>query len=244
MAGPRRPPDRKARSKASSGRAVQKRSRRVKTARGRTLASTRWLERQLTEPYVAKARREGYRSRSAFKLIEIDNRFAILEPGARVVDLGAAPGGWSQVAARRTRADAGIGKVVAIDVHATEPIAGVTFLKKDFLEDDAPEALIGLLEGRKADVVMSDMAAHATGHRQTDHLKIMALAEAAATFARQVLKPGGAFICKVLRGGTESRLLSRLKREFAVVRHVKPPASREDSAELFLIATGFRPGPE
>lgn len=240
MVGPRRPPGRKARSTASSGRDVKKLSQRVKTARGRTVGSTRWLERQLNDPYVARAKREGYRSRSAFKLTEVDDKFSLLKPGSTVVDLGAAPGGWSQVAAKRTRADAGVGKVVAIDLHAIEPVAGVTFLKMDFLDDAAPSALINLLNGSKADLVMSDMAAHATGHRQTDHLKIMALAEAALAFAQEVLAPGGSFVCKVLRGGTENQLLAALKRDFAQVRHFKPPASREDSAELFLVATGFR----
>ena len=214
--------------------------KKVRTARGRTVSSTNWLQRQLNDPYVAAARREGYRSRSAYKLIEIDDRFRFLKPGAAIVDLGAAPGGWSQVAARRTRADEGRGRVAAIDLHDIEPVAGVTFLKKDFYDDDAPQQLIEALGGSLADAVISDMAAHATGHRQTDHLKIIDLAETAMHFACQILKPGGVFLCKVLRGGTENRLLVRLKQDFEVVKHIKPGASRADSAELFVIATGFR----
>ncbi|MGE0212849.1 MAG: RlmE family RNA methyltransferase [Parvibaculaceae bacterium] len=212
---------------------------RLRKAKGRRVSSKAWLERQLNDPYVAEARRRGYRARSAFKLAEIDDRFHIFKVGQVVVDLGAAPGGWSQVAAERTGADKGRGKVVAIDIHGVEPIAGVTVLQKDFLDEDAPAALSDALGG-KADVVLSDMAAHATGHRQTDHLKIMDLAETALLFARENLKPGGAFLCKVLRGGTESALLAEIKRDFANVRHVKPPASRADSAELYVLATGFR----
>lgn len=213
---------------------------RLRKAKGRRVSSKAWLERQLNDPYVAEARRRGYRARSAFKLAEIDDRFRILKAGQTVVDLGAAPGGWSQVAAERTGADRGRGRVVAIDIHGVEPIPGVTVVKKDFLDEDAPAVLAEALGGGKADVVLSDMAAHATGHRQTDHLKIMDLAETALLFAREHLKPGGAFLCKVLRGGTESALLADIKRDFASVRHVKPPASRADSAELYLLATGFR----
>ena len=205
---------------------------------GRTQASRRWLERQLNDPYVARARREGLRSRAAFKLMEIDDRAKLLKPGAKVVDLGAAPGGWSQVAAKRVRAGNG-GRVVAIDLLAMDPLPGVDFLQLDFLDPDAPERLKALLGGA-ADVVLTDMAANATGHRATDHLKIMGLAEAAAEFAREVLKPGGAFLAKVLQGGTEVELLASLKRDFAGVKHVKPAASRSDSAELYVLATGFR----
>ena len=205
---------------------------------GRTQASRRWLERQLNDPYVARARREGLRSRAAFKLMEIDDRAKLLKPGAKVVDLGAAPGGWSQVAAKRVRAGSG-GRVVAIDLLAMDPLPGVDFLQLDFLDPDAPERLKALLGG-PADVVLTDMAANATGHRATDHLKIMGLAEAAAEFAREVLKPGGAFLAKVLQGGTEVELLASLKRDFASVKHVKPAASRSDSAELYVLATGFR----
>jgi 23S rRNA (uridine2552-2'-O)-methyltransferase len=214
---------------------------RVTPGKGRSLSSRLWLERQLNDPYVARARREGYRSRAAYKLIEVDDKHRLLKRGARVVDLGAAPGGWSQVAAARTGAAQGKGRVVAIDLLDMAPIPGVDFLQLDFLAADAPARIKALLGG-EADVVLSDMAASATGHRKTDHLKIMALAEAAAEFAREVLAPGGSFLCKVLQGGTETALLARLKRDFSSVRHVKPTASRTDSAELYLLATGFRGG--
>jgi 23S rRNA (uridine2552-2'-O)-methyltransferase len=214
---------------------------RLKT-KGRSVSSKRWLERQLNDPYVARAKAEGLRSRAAFKLAEIDDRHHLLKPGRSVVDLGASPGGWSQVAARRVGADEGRGRVVAIDLLAMEPIAGVSFAQLDFLDPAAPERLREMLGG-PADVVLSDMAANATGHRRTDHLKIMALAEAAADFARAVLKPGGAFLAKVLQGGTEGTLLADLKRDFAAVKHVKPGASRTDSAELYVLATGFRGKP-
>jgi 23S rRNA (uridine2552-2'-O)-methyltransferase len=207
--------------------------------KGRSVSSKRWLERQLNDPYVARAKAEGLRSRAAFKLAEIDDRHHLFKPGRSVVDLGAAPGGWSQVAARRVGADEGRGRVVAIDVLPMDPIAGVAFVQLDFLDQAAPARLHEMLGG-PADVVLSDMAANATGHRRTDHLKIMALAEAAADFARAVLKPGGAFLAKVLQGGTEASLLAHLKRDFATVRHVKPAASRTDSAELYVLATGFR----
>jgi 23S rRNA (uridine2552-2'-O)-methyltransferase len=212
---------------------------RVKTGKGRPLSSKLWLERQLNDPYVARAKAEGLRSRAAFKLAEIDDRHHLLKGGRSVVDLGAAPGGWSQVAARRVGADEGRGRVVAIDILSMDPIPGVAFVQLDFLDPAAPERLREMLGGL-ADVVLSDMAANATGHRRTDHLKIMALAEAAAEFARAVLKPGGAFLAKVLQGGTEASLLADLKRDFATVRHVKPAASRTDSAELYVLATGFR----
>ena len=208
-------------------------------ARGRTLSSQRWLERQLNDPYVRRAKRAGYRSRAAYKLIELDHKHRLLRPGARVVDLGAAPGGWSQVVAERVRAGEGKGRVVAIDLSELAPIRGVEFLRLDFLDPKAPERLAAMLGG-PADLVLCDLAANATGHRQTDHLKIMALVEAAADFAREVLAPGGGFLAKVIQGGTESALLARLKRDFASVKHVKPPASRADSAELYVLATGFR----
>jgi 23S rRNA (uridine2552-2'-O)-methyltransferase len=211
---------------------------RVKTGKGRKLSSKLWLERQLNDPYVARAKREGYRSRAAFKLAEIDDKARILKKGARVVDLGAAPGGWSQIAAKRVEAPAR-GRVVAIDVLPMEPIAGVDFLRLDFLDHAAPDRLKAMLGG-PADVVLSDMAANATGHARTDHLKIMALVETAADFARDVLAPGGAFLAKVLQGGTEASLLAALKRDYRSVKHIKPPASRADSAELYLLATGFR----
>jgi len=217
---------------------------RVKTGKGRSLSSKLWLERQLNDPYVARARREGFRGRAAFKLIEIDDKHRLLRKGARVIDLGAAPGGWSQVAAKRVGVAEGKGgetggKIVAIDVLAMPPIPGVAFLQLDFLDPRAPDQLKQMLGG-PADVVLSDMAANATGHSRTDHLKIMALAEAAAEFAGEVLSPGGAFLCKVLQGGTEASLLATLKRDFTAVKHLKPAASRTDSAELYLLATGFR----
>ena len=214
---------------------------RVRTGKGRTPSQRIWLERQLNDPYVDEARRQGFRARSAFKLLELDDKYRLLKPGMLVVDLGAAPGSWSQVAANRIGAGEGKGRVIAIDVHGIDPIAGVTVLRLDLLADDGPANAKEMLRGEKADLVLSDMAAHATGHRQTDHLKIMALCEAALAFARDVLKPGGAFLCKVLRGGTEGELLADMKRDFSAVRHVKPKASRSDSAELFVLATGYRP---
>jgi 23S rRNA (uridine2552-2'-O)-methyltransferase len=213
---------------------------RLKTARRRSASSQRWLERQLNDPYVAAAKREGWRSRAAFKLIEIDDKHHILKTGQRVVDLGAAPGGWSQVAAQRVKATEGRGQVIAIDYLPVDPIAGVTILELDFLDDAAPDKLKALLRDGGADVVLSDMAAPTTGHTSTDHLRIMALAEAAAQFAAEVLAPGGVFLAKVFQGGTERSLLDMLKRNFAIVRHVKPKASRADSAELYVLATGFR----
>lgn len=212
---------------------------RVKTARKRSLSSTLWLERQLNDPYVARAKREGYRSRAAYKLIEMDDRYHLFKPGGRIVDLGAAPGGWSQVAAAHVKAKEGKGKVVAVDLLDMEPVDGVEFAVKDFNDPDAPEFIKSMLGGA-ADGVMSDMAANATGHRATDHLRIVALAELAADFACDVLAEGGFFIAKVLQGGTEGQLLTRLKRDFATVRHVKPAASRAGSAELYVLATGFR----
>jgi 23S rRNA (uridine2552-2'-O)-methyltransferase len=219
-----------------SGRALKVR---VKSGRGRTLSSKLWLERQLNDPYVARAKREGFRSRAVYKLAEIDDKLHFLKPGGKVVDLGAAPGGWSQLVAKRVGAEQGKGRVVAIDILKMEAVPGVDFLELDFLDEKAPQILRDVLGG-PADVVLSDMAANATGHRQTDHLKIMALVEVAAEFAAEVLKPGGAFVAKVLQGGTESSLLASLKRNFASVKHVKPAASRADSAELYLVATGFR----
>jgi 23S rRNA (uridine2552-2'-O)-methyltransferase len=212
---------------------------RVKTARKRSLASTLWLERQLNDPYVARARLEGFRSRAAFKLIEIDDKYHLLKPGQRIVDLGAAPGGWSQVAAKRVGAAEGKGRVVGIDLLHIDAIAGADFAVVDFHEADAPARLKQMLGG-PADGVLSDMAANATGHRKTDHLRIVALAELAAEFAREVLSPGGFFLAKVLQGGTEGELLASLKRDFSKVQHVKPAASRADSAELYVLATGVR----
>ena len=211
---------------------------RLKTKKKRTVSQKRWLERQLNDPYVARAKREGLRSRAAFKLIEIDDKHRLLKPGGRVVDLGAAPGGWSEIAAKRVGAADGRGKVVAIDILEMAPIPGVMFRQLDFLDPGAPEQLNEMLGGG-ADVVLSDMAANATGHKKTDQLKIMALVEAGAEFARDVLRPGGSFLTKVLQGGTDAALLAQLKRDYASVKHVKPQASRADSSELYLLATGF-----
>lgn len=216
---------------------------RVRTARGRSTSSTRWLQRQLNDPFVAEARRLGYRSRAAFKLIEIDDKYALLKPGAAVVDLGAAPGGWSQIAAERVGSDQDKGgrrgKVVAIDLLDFEPIAGVDMIILDFLDREAPHRLKQMLGG-EADIVLSDMAPNTTGHKQTDHLRIVALVEAALQFACEVLAPGGAFVAKVWSGGTEGELLAGMKRNFETVRHFKPKSSRAESAEVYVVATGFR----
>ena len=212
---------------------------RVKTAKKRTVSQTRWLERQLNDPYVARAKREGYRSRAAFKILEIDDKFKLFKPGGRVVDLGAAPGGWAQVAAKRVQSEEGRGKVVGIDLLPIDPIPGVVFEQMDFNDEDAPDRLKAMLGG-PADVVMSDMAANTTGHKKTDHLRIIGLAELAVAFAREVLAPNGAFVAKVFQGGLETALLNDLKRDFTTVRHVKPAASRADSSELYVLATGFR----
>ena len=213
---------------------------RVKTAKKRTMSSTLWLQRQLNDPFVAQAKKEGWRSRAAFKLIEMDDRYKLLKPGMRIVDLGAAPGGWAQVAAKKVGSTTGTGgRVVGIDLLDIDPIPGVEFAVMDFLDEDAPERLKTMLGG-EADGVMSDMAANTTGHKKTDHLKIVALAELAIHFATEVLAPGGFFVAKVLQGGTEHELLAQLKRDFKTVRHVKPEASRAGSAELYVLATGFR----
>ncbi|QPF87573.1 RlmE family RNA methyltransferase [Bradyrhizobium genosp. L] len=211
----------------------------VKSGGKRKLSSKLWLERQLNDPYVAKAKALGYRSRAAFKLLEIDDKYRMLKPGMTVVDLGAAPGGWSQIAAKRTGAVDGKGKVVAIDLLEMGEIAGVTFAQLDFLDADAPEILIAMMGGR-ADIVMSDMAANTTGHRKTDQLRIIGLVETAAHFACEVLNPGGAFLAKVFQSGADAELLAQLKRDFASIRHVKPSASRQDSSERYVLATGFR----
>jgi 23S rRNA (uridine2552-2'-O)-methyltransferase len=212
---------------------------RLKKATKLSHSSQQWLERQLNDPYVARAKREGYRSRAAYKLLEIDSRHKLLRPGLKVVDLGAAPGGWSQIAADKVKSREGAGRVVAIDLLEIEPIPGVEFMALDFLQPDAPDILKATLGG-KADLVLSDMAANTTGHRKTDHLRIVHLVELAAEFARDVLAPGGAFLAKVFQGGTEGDLLATLKRDFASVKHVKPQASRADSAELYVLAQGFR----
>lgn len=209
---------------------------RVKTAGKRSQSSTRWLERQLNDPYVAEAKKQGYRSRAAFKLLQLDDKFHLLKPGGKVVDLGAAPGGWTQVAVDRVGEK---GHVVGIDLLPMDAIPGADLIQLDFMDDSAPDVLKKLLGG-PADLVLSDMAASSTGHAQTDHLKIMALAEAAYDFAKDVLKPKGAFVAKVLQGGATGELLKLLKRDFADVKHVKPPASRSDSAEIYVVALGFR----
>ena len=213
----------------------------VRTGGKRKLSSKLWLERQLNDPYVAQAKRDGYRSRAAYKLIEIDDKHRLLKPGMTVVDLGAAPGGWSQIAAKRVGAAEGKGKVIAIDLLDMPEIPGVQFAQLDFHANDAPEKLTAMMGGH-ADVVMSDMAANTTGHRKTDQLRIVGLVEIAAAFAAEVLNPGGAFLAKVFQSGADAELLAQLKRDFAVVKHVKPAASRQDSAERYVLATGFRGG--
>ncbi len=206
----------------------------VKTAKSRSSASTRWLARQLNDPYVAAARRQGWRSRAAFKLLELDDKFHLIRPGARVLDLGAAPGGWTQVAAKR-----GAASVLAVDLLPIDPIEGAVIIQGDFMDPAMPERLAAELGG-SADLVLSDMAPNTTGHGSTDHIRIVALAELALDFAVQILSPGGAFVAKVFQGGSEKQILDVLKRNFAVVRHAKPPASRKDSSELYVVATGFK----
>jgi 23S rRNA (uridine2552-2'-O)-methyltransferase len=214
----------------------------VKTGGKRKLSSKLWLERQLNDPYVAQAKREGWRSRAAFKLIEMDDKHHVLKPGMTVVDLGAAPGGWSQVAAKRVGVAEGKGRVIAIDLLEMPEIVGVTFARLDFLDNSAPDKLLAMMDGG-ADVVLSDMAANTTGHRKTDQLRIVGLVESAAAFAVDVLRPGGTFIAKVFQSGADAGLLSQLKRDFHAVRHVKPAASRQDSSERYVMATGFRGRP-
>ena len=212
----------------------------LRTAKGRKVGSTRWLQRQLNDPYVEEAKRRGYRSRAAFKLTEIDDRYHFLKPGMTVLDLGAAPGGWSQIAAERVGSAEGKGQVLAVDLSPIEPLPGVEVLTQDVSADDAPAAIRAALKGGRADVVLSDMAAPATGHRSTDHLRVVALVEAALDLAEGVLKPGGTFLAKVFQGGAGGELVARLKRSFAKVHHVKPKASRKESPEVYVLATGFR----
>jgi 23S rRNA (uridine2552-2'-O)-methyltransferase len=212
---------------------------RVKTAKGRKVSSTRWLERQLNDPYVRKAKAEGYRSRAAYKLLELDEKYGLLKGVRAVVDLGIAPGGWSQVVRRRSPA----ARVAGIDLLPTDPIDGVTILQMDFMDDEVPEKLREALGVPDADLVMSDMAANTVGHPQTDHLRTMALVEAGMHFATEVLKPGGAYVAKVLAGGADHNLVAELKRHFATVKHAKPPASRKDSSEWYVIAQGFKGRP-
>lgn len=237
-AGKGRGPARGGPAKGSGARML---TERVKTAKGRKLSSTLWIERQLNDPYVQKARAEGFRSRAAYKLIEIDDRYGVLKRGQTVVDLGAAPGGWSQVAARRTHATRAA-PVVAIDILPMDPIECVRHLTQDFAADDAPERLLEALAGRRPQVVLSDLAPETTGHRQTDHLRIVHLVELALEFAQQTLAPGGTFLAKVFQGGTEGDLLTAMRKDFRAVRHVKPPASRQQSPETYVLATGFRGG--
>lgn len=230
--------------KNTSGRGQRELKVKVKSARGRTTSSTRWLQRQLNDPYVKRARAEGYRGRAAYKIMELDDKFRFLVPGARIVDLGAAPGGWCQVAVKRAnilgeRGGKAVGTILGIDLQAMEPIAGCELHVIDFLEGDADERVKTLLGG-KADVVMSDMAASSSGHKKTDHLKIMALCEAAAYFAFDVLDEGGTFVAKVLAGGAEADLQKILKQRFTKVHNFKPPASRSDSSEKFVVALGFK----
>ena len=237
---PRRPIQRKSTksAKKSVGGEVPVRTlhTRVKSARGRTPSSTKWLERQLNDPYVAEAKRLGYRSRAAFKLLEMDEKFHLLKRGATIIDLGAAPGGWSQIAAKKIGAS---GRIVGIDLQEVEPMPGVHFEVMDFLDEDAPDRLRALVGGG-VDLVMSDMAAASSGHKATDHIKIMALCEVALDFAEQILNPGGHFVAKVLKGGAENTLLQSMRSRFKVVHHAKPKASRQDSAEAYVVAQGFK----
>ena len=213
--------------------------KRVRTAKGRKVSSTRWLERQLNDPYVRRAKAENYRSRAAYKLLELDEKFGFLRGVTTVVDLGIAPGGWSQVIRRRVPK----AKVVGIDLLPTDPIDGVEILQLDFMEDTAPEQLRSALGG-SADLVLSDMAANTVGHQQTDHLRTMGLVEAGLQFAVEVLRPGGAYVAKVLAGGADSQLVAEMKRHFATVKHAKPPASRKGSSEWYVVAQGFKGGGE
>jgi 23S rRNA (uridine2552-2'-O)-methyltransferase len=231
-------------TKNSSGRGQRDLTVRVKSARGRTTSQVKWLQRQLNDPYVKRAKVEGYRGRAAFKILELDDKFRFLVPGARVVDLGCAPGGWCQVAVKRInalgeRSDKAVGTVLGVDLQEVEPIAGAQIHQLDFMSDDADAKVKEWLNG-PADVVMSDMAASSSGHKQTDHLRIISLCEAAAYFAFDVLTPGGTFVAKVLAGGAEGALQVLLKQKFTKVVNVKPPSSRSDSSEKFVVATGFR----
>ncbi|MBY0407437.1 MAG: RlmE family RNA methyltransferase [Rickettsiales bacterium] len=227
-----------AKSPTSGTRELKKR---VKTARGRTTSSVRWLQRQINDPYVSRAKREGWRSRAAFKIIELDDRFGWLKPGKTVLDLGAAPGGWTQVAALRVKSDPAKPSVVGVDILPMDQIPGSVILQLDFLDDDAPDKIRAYIpEG--VDIVLSDMAPNTTGHAATDHLRIMALLELALPFACEVLKPGGVFVAKVFQGGTEAELLTMMKQQFKTVKHAKPKASRQDSSEIYVIASGFHGG--
>jgi 23S rRNA (uridine2552-2'-O)-methyltransferase len=226
-----------AKTPSSGNRELKKR---VKTARGRTISSVRWLNRQINDPYVARAKREGYRSRAAFKLMELDDRFGWLKPGKTVLDLGAAPGGWTQIAAARVKSDPEKPSVLGVDILPMDGVAGALLLQLDFMDDAAPEVIRGHLPGG-ADVVLCDIAPNTTGHAATDHLRIMAILEAVFPFACEVLKPGGVFVAKVFQGGTENELLKEMKQHFTSVKHAKPKASRQDSSEIYVVASGFRP---
>ncbi|WP_068312465.1 RlmE family RNA methyltransferase [Polycladidibacter hongkongensis] len=233
-------------SQNSSGRGRGDRGmfQKVKTARKRSYSSTLWLQRQLNDPYVRRSKEDGYRSRAAYKLLEINEKHELLKPGMRVVDLGAAPGGWCQITAPILGSTDENPLIVGIDYLEVEPIPGVVLLQKDFLDDDAPELLMQALGGHKPDLVMSDMAAPTTGHRQTDHLRTTYLFEVAIDFAQQNLAPGGNFLSKVFAGGAENKLLQQLKKDFKTVYHIKPPASRKGSPEMFILAKGYRGTPE
>lgn len=220
-------------SRGAGGRSI---NQRLRTARGRTVSSQLWLQRQLNDPYVQKAKAAGYRSRAAWKLVELDDKYQLIKPGMRIVDLGAAPGGWTQVALERAGSKAA---VLGVDILPMDPIPGATLLELDFLRPDA-EAIVMEAAGGPVDLVLSDMAAPTTGHQQTDHIRVIALAEAAFDFAEKILKPGGAFVAKFFQGGAEKGLQQRLQKRFAKVRYAKPPASRKESAETYLVATGFR----
>lgn len=225
---------------SNSGRGGQRDlSVRVRTAKGRKTSSTLWLQRQLNDPYVKMAKRDGYRSRAAYKLLELDEKFHLLKPGLRVLDLGAAPGGWTQIAVDRVKSQEGKGTVLALDILPMQPIPGATLMQLDFMADDAPQKIRAALNG-PADLVLSDIAPNTTGHAATDHIRILAMVEAAALFATEVLTPGGTFVCKVRQGGMEGQLLAQLKQQFTKATHAKPKASRADSAETFLVATGFK----
>ena len=226
-----------------TGSGTRTKKTRVKTARKRSASSTRWLERQLNDPYVHQAKKEGYRSRAAFKLVELDDKFKFLKPGKLVLDLGAAPGGWTQVAVSRVRSTEEAPRVIGVDLLAMDPIAGAMFMQMDFMDSNASHKIRRHLPpdlGRGVDVVLSDMAPNTTGHSTTDHLRIMSLLEAAYDFSCEILKPGGTFVAKVFQGGTEKELLSRMKKDFAEVKHAKPQASRADSSEMYVVATGYR----
>lgn len=221
-------------NKGNKKRSTREKSEHVKTAKGRKTSSTKWLKRQLNDPYVAKAQMEGYRGRAAYKLLEIDEKLKLLEPDMMVVDLGSAPGGWCQVASNKGC------KVIGLDLLEIDPLYGVEMLQMDFTDDDAPEKLIEAMQGQKADIVLSDMAPNTIGHKNTDHLRIMALVEMAYYFAKDVLKPDGVFLAKTRQGGTSSDVLAMMKKNFKTVKHVKPPSSRKESSETFVVAQGFR----